>query len=228
MATVQMAGNGFGGLVQGNYGSYIAAADGTFTVDTRDAPSMLALGMTFVNNAIEHYNYTIPPAAASGVSVVGSGALSNGSVAVTANPDVPRQVIVVVGTGTLAVTAGSVAVTYVGNDGVSGTDTIPLAMAASANVTHSLSRGVLSISSIVVSGLVGGLSPWIRAGTTSMLAVPAPTGAVDFNFVKEYDAGATIAIGTASTAVFGGFTPTTAPNGTVTYSFLYTYVAPNS
>ena len=36
-----------------------------------------------------------------------------------------------------------------------------------------------------------------------------------------------IALGTPSSTILGAITPTTAPNGTVTYSFLYSYVSPD-
>jgi hypothetical protein len=225
MTTVQLAGNGFGGVIQGNYGNYQAAADGTFTVDGRDAPPLIALGMAYVLHNNVSYTLPLAPAAASVGAIVASGALSNGTVAVTAQPDTMRPVNVEVGTGTGAITAGSVAVTYVGNDGQSGTDTLSLACGASTSVTQGLSRGVVTISSIAVSGVVGGTSPWLRFSRTAAVSLPVGPGAVDFVVNREYDAGATIAVGALATAL-GSITPTTAPNGTVTYSFNYGYTAP--
>ena len=191
MSTIKLNGNGFGGVVQGAFGTYQAASDGSFTVDTRDAPSCLALGMEYVTQFSGNYTTPLAPAAAGVGAIVASGALSNGTVAVTAQPEVPRQVSVEVGTGTTAITAGSVAVTYLGNDGLSGTDTFSLVCTASASVTQFLSRGCVSISSVAVSGVVGGLSPWFRMSRTSMLAVPVPPGAIDIAFTREYDGGAT-------------------------------------
>ena len=228
MPTVQMAGNGFGGVIQGNYGNYQAASDGTFTVDTRDAPSMLALGMNYVAYGNRAYTFPLAPAAAAAGGVVASGALSNGTVAVTTQPTAMRPVNVIVGTGTTAITAGTVAVTYIGNDGKSGTDTLPLAVAASASSTQALSRGVDTHTTIAVSGLVGGTSPFIRLDTTVALSLPVTPGAVDFSVTREYDAGATVAVGALVASVLGSITPTTAPNGTVTYSFVYSYVSPNA
>lgn len=225
MATVQMAGNGFGGLLQGNYGTYTAAADGTFTVDTRDAPSMLALGMTYINKVVSMHGLLIAPAAAAVGHIVASGALSNGTVAVSAQPDVGRPVTVEVGTGTAAISAGTAVISYVGNDGQTDTDTFSLACAASTAVTQFLSRGALTISSITISGVTGGTSPWFRMSTTAAVSLPVTPGAVDFSVLKEYDAGATIAVGALS-PILGSITPTTAPNGTVSYGFVYTYVAP--
>ena len=227
MTSVVLAGNGFGGKVQGNFGNYQAATDGSFTVDTRDAPPLLAQGMSYVKQTSNSYTLPLAPAAASVAGIVSSGALSNGTVAVTANPDTMRPVDVEVGTGTLAITAGSVAVTYVGNDGVSATDTLSLVCALSSAVTQTLSRGVVSISSIVVSGVAGGVSPWLRLSTKAQVSVPVAPGAADFVVTREYDTGATVAVGALSTAI-GSIAPTNAPNGTRTYSFAYSYTSPVS
>lgn len=228
MPMIQLAGNGFGGVIHGAYGNYQAAADGTFTVDARDAPTLLVRGMAYVGRVFQSYTLPHVPGAALPATIVASGALSNGTVAIARNPNELRQVQAVVGAGTLAITAGTVAVTYVGNDGLSGTDTLSLITAASGTSTLSLSRGVNTISTITVSGLVGGASPYIEFGTTAALSVPVAPNAVDFAVQREYDAGATIAVGALVNGVLGTIIPTTAPNGTVTYSFAYSYVAPTS
>lgn len=227
MPTIQLAGNGFGGIVQGNFGTYQAASDGTFTVDTRDAPEMLRLGMVYVKQAQRAYTAALAPAAAATGAIVASGALSNGTVAITANPDIMRPVAFEVGTGTGAITAGSIAVTYNANDGSVTTDTLTCVCPASSSTTQTLSKGVVSISSIVVSGLTGGTSPWRRANTTAALALPVDVGTVDLAVTREYDAGATIAVGTLTTSL-GCITPTTAPNSTVTYAFQYNFISPTS
>jgi hypothetical protein len=225
MGMVQLAGNGFGGVVQGNFGIYQVATDGTFTVDARDAPSMLTLGMAYTKQINTSYTLPLAPGAAAVGNIVASGALSNGTIAITANPDVMRPVNIEVGTGTLPITAGTIAVTYTGNDGTVGTDTFSAVCAASTAVTQGLSRGVSTISSIVASGVVGGVAPWRRMSTTAAVAVPVGANVIDVSFIREYDAGATIALGTPGVAL-GSIAPTTAPNGTVTYSFAYDYVSP--
>lgn len=227
-AQVQLAGNSLlGGVIQGNFGNYTPAADGTWTVDARDAPSLLAQGFNYVKITSRSVTLALAPAAAAIGAVVASGALSNGSVSVTAQPDTARPVNFEVGTGTTAITAGNAAITYVGNDGQTTTDNVSLVCALSSAVTHGLSKGVLSVSSVVISGLVGGTSPWRRMSTTAGVSVPVDPGAVDFSVIREYDAGATIAVGTLASAL-GSINPTTAPNGTVTYSFNYNYVSPTS
>jgi hypothetical protein len=227
MATIQMNSGGFGGVVQGNYGTYQAASDGTFTVDTRDASTLLSIGFTYLNKNTNAYTTPKAPAAASATAIVASGALSNGTVAVTANPDVLRQVNLIIGAGTTAISAGTLAVTYIGNDGIPGTDTLSLVCAASGTVTQFLTRGVDTISSIVVAGLTGGASPFLEMGTTTTISVPVGPSTVDVLFEREFDSSATIAVGTASSVTLASIAPTTAPNGTITYSFVYSYVTPD-
>lgn len=226
--TIQMSpgASGIGGLIQGSFGNYAPQTDGTYSVDTRDAPILLGRGMNYVLQQGESYAAPVAPAAATVAAIVSSGTLSNGTVAVTAQPDVMRQVNVEVGTGTTAITAGNIAVTYVGNDGQTGTDNMSAVCALSSSTTNALSRGVSTISSIVVSGLTGGTSPWIRLSTTATISCPVNGRAVDFTVNREYDAGATVAVGTVSATTLASIAPTNAPNGTRTYSFVYTYTGP--
>lgn len=229
MPTVQLAGNGFGGVIQGNFGNYQAATDGSFTVDTRDAPALLAQGMAYVKQTSRAYALPLAPAAAAVAGLLASAALSNGTVSITTQPDTMRPLNFEFGTGTSAITGGTASITYTGNDGVVGTDVIPLTLAASSASTVALSRGVVSIAAngIVIAGLTGGVAAWRRVSTTAGLAVPVDPNSTDFVVTREYDAGATIAIGALLPAL-GCITPTTAPNATVTYSFNYSYLSPIS
>lgn len=226
-ATAKLACNIVGGLVQGNFGVYQAVSGGTITVDTRDVPSLLALGMTYVTTPAEVYSPAKAPAAASAAAMVASVALSNGALTIAASPDVPRPVAVVLGNGTAPITAGTVTLGYTANDGSLTTDVFSAALLASAGATLFTSKGVVKISTGFVSGLVGGTSPFIFAGTTAALTVPVAQGATGVSFFSETVDGAAETIGT-STTTLGGITPTTAPNGTHTYSFGYNYTAPSS
>lgn len=221
------SGAGIGGLIQGSWGSYMPSSDGSYTVDSRDALTLLGQGFMYVKQVQLGYTLPLAPLAALVGRIVASGALSNGTVALTAGTDVLRPVNVEVGTGTTAITAGTVSVTYVGNDGVSGTDVFSTVCALSSAVTQTLSRGVDSISNITVAGVVGGTAPWLRLSTTAAISLPVAPGALDFSILREWDAGATIAAGTP-TSTLGSVAVTTTPNGTVTYSFTYFYTAPNS
>lgn len=228
MATVQLAGNGVGGTVQGANGVYQMASDGTFTVDTKDASACLALGMTYIKTRSTSYYTGGAVAAASAAATIASTALSNGTLTIAAQPDVPRQIAVVMGTGTTAITAGSVAITYLANDGSTQTDNLTAVLAASASSTQFLSKGVCHISTATVSGLVGGLTPFIFAGLTTTIALPVDLGTVDLTVIKENVTGVDEAVGTLSTVSLGCIAPTSAPNATRTYSFLYAYTAPTA
>lgn len=226
MPTVQMAGNGFGGLIQGLYGNYQAASDGTFTVDTRDAVNFLPVGFTYINKSLDYYTTPIVPLVATIGKVVASGALTNGTAVIAAQPDVMRPITIEVGTGTAAITAGSVAVTYIGNDSQTHVDTFSTVCAASSSTTQTTSYGVVTVSSIVASGVTGGTSPWLRSSTTAALSLPIGVSGVDIVVTREYDAGATIAVGSLGVSI-GSIYPTTAPNGTASYSFGYSYASPD-
>jgi hypothetical protein len=228
MTTVKLAGNGFGGVIQGAYGTYNIALDGSFTVDTRDAPPLLQQGMAYVTVSTEQYTTPLPPPAAAVGAIVASVGLSNGTLTIASSPSIPRPVAVVVGTGTTAITAGNVTVTYVGNDGQTDVDVFSLACAASSTTTQLLSRGVDTITSAVVTGLTGGTSPFIHLDTTAALSLPVAPGAIDFAVQREYDGGATVAVGTVLSTPIGSITTTTAPNGTLNYSFVYVFTAPAS
>lgn len=218
---------GIGGVIQGNFGNYQPATDGTYTVDSRDGFILLQQGFVYVKQVQGAYTLPLAPLAAAVGRVVASGALSNGTVAVSNGTDVIRPVTVEVGTGTTAISAGTVTVVYVGNDGQTDTDVLSLVCPLSTSTTQYLSRCVDSISSITVAGVVGGTSPWFRMSTVAQLGVPLAAGAVDFAVQREWDAGATIAVGTLGVSL-GSIAPTTAPNGTVTYSFAYSFVSPTS
>ena len=123
------SGAGLGGVIQGAYGNYQPAADGTYTVDTRDVPPLLVAGFSYVKQVTNNYTLPLAPLAAAVGAIVASGALSNGTVALTAGTDVMRPVDFEVGTGTTAITAGTATITYVGNDGQTTVDALPLACA---------------------------------------------------------------------------------------------------
>lgn len=227
MSSIQLAGGPVGGLVQGNFGNYTQASDGTFTVDTRDAPSMLALGMNYISKPVRTYVLPAAPLVATSGQIVASAALSNGGLTIANQPDVIRPLNVVIGTGTAPITAGTLSMTYAANDGtLAQVDVFSLALLASAGNTIVTTKGVQKLATAIVGGLAGGTSPFIHIDTTAAVSVPVDVGAVDFSVFSEYLSGVLEAPGTIVTASLGGITPTTAPNGTRTYSFGYSYFAP--
>lgn len=228
MATVQLAGNGIGGTVQGAYGTYTAAADGTYTVDTRDAPAMLVLGMSYLRKGGVGYTLPAAPRAASAGRIVASASLANGNLAIANQPDVGRQLNVIMGNGSPAITAGTVSVTYMSTDNVSHTDTFQANLTPlNGSITLPLSHPAVSISTPVVANMAGGGTPYVRMDDTNFLGLPADPGATDFVINAEYDTGSLqSAPGTPSTTCIGATSVVTTPNGTVTYSFNYGFIAP--
>ena len=225
--TTKLYGNGLSGVVQGNSGTYVAASDGTFTVNNGDIPAMLLLGMTYLRQASQSYNAPIAPLLATTGKFIASAALSVGTLSIANQPDVMRPAQVVMGAGTTAITAGTVSVTYTANDGLARTDVLSAVMAASATVTSYLTAGVCHVSSAVVSTITGGASPYIIVSTTATLSMPVDPNAKDFSVTKETIDSGDETVGALLTAVLGSITPTTAPNNTHTYSFAYAYLAPN-
>ena len=219
--------SGVGGLIQGLFGNYQQNSDGTFTVDPRDASVLLGRGASYMTSSNSLYTTPAVPAAASVGHIIASHALSNGTVAVSNQPDVMRQVALEIGNGTAPVTAGNVAVTYIGNDGQTRTENFPANLGASAGYTFFLSRGVTHISPAIVTAIAGGTSPFVRLNTTSAIAVPLDPNAVDYHTVAEAVTGVFETGGwTDSPVSIGCVTPNTVPDGTQTYSIVYGAVAP--
>jgi hypothetical protein len=227
MATVQLAGVAVSGTIQGLYGTYTQASDGTYTVDTRDAPSLLQAGMAYLRACVRQYNSPTVPAVAAAGQLIASAALSTGALAVAHQPDVPRQGNLVIGNGTAPVSAGSVSIGYTGNDGNLGTDTFScVGLTGAISITTALTRGIVNIATAFVTGLTGGTSPYVRLDTTAYLAVPVDPNAIDFKELGENVASGSVSTGTISTVTLGCISPTSAPNSTLTYGFLYSYKAP--
>ncbi len=226
MGTVRLA--IAGGVIRGNFGTYQAGADGTATVDTRDAIPLIAGGEAqWLTNRSAFYTTPEAVAAASSGRILSSGSLSNGTLSISNQPDVMRQVNFVWGTGTAAISAGSISIPYTANDGRALTEVVALALAASSIGTHPLSRGVISVGSPIVTGLVGGTSPFRHMDTTAYIAVPVDPSAQDYVTIAEAADGALETGGWAdSTTSIGCVSPLTAPNATHTYSLFYSFVAP--
>ena len=227
--SIQMNANGFGGIIQGNFGTYQAGSDGTVTVDSRDVPALLVMGMTYVAKRNVMYRTPSAPAVASAAVLIASLTLSNGSVTIAAQPDVMRQAQVVVTSASPGPTAGTVSISYIGNDGVTTTDVISLITVGATPATHTLSKGVQFINSATIAGLVGGTAPvWMELGTTSALSVPVDPGAQDVTFLSAQDDAGNQTLGTPVVGVLGTITVNPALNATHTYSWGYTMLSVDS
>lgn len=212
-------------------GQVAAGSDGAFTIDIRDLPEAQRAGFSVVFNAIMQANFVggttaalaLGPLAANANAQFSSAAASNGSIAIAAQPDYPRQVQWVFFPGTSLTSAGTLSLFYNANDGtVLQTDNFSLITAASTNISGQATKGVAHMTSMAITGLVGGNSPTIQIGTTAALAVPILAGTQDAAILGEAmdSAGTTTAnVGTLTNA--GIYTPHTAPTASHTYQVNY-------
>lgn len=211
-----------GGLIQTQFsGNVLVGADGTAVVDSRDVPTLLGAGATFIN-AMSRFQPISAARAGTAARIVASAALSNGTFAIANQPDVPRVLAVRVDPGTSAITAGNVVIPYVANDGTTTTDTLALSTAASTVFTLNTSKGVMIVNSVTAAGLVGGASPKIEVTDTNFLAMAVDPGFQGFSVLKANVDGANETIGSVIASA-GAISPTTAPNGTHTYGIGYSY-----
>jgi hypothetical protein len=112
---------------------------------------------------------------------------------------------------------------YNANDGtVLQTDTYSLVTALSTNISGNATKGVAHMTSMAITGLVGGNSPTIRIGTTAALAVPILAGTQDSAILGEALDAAGVATANAGTLTNAGiYTPNTAPTASHTYQVNY-------
>jgi hypothetical protein len=216
------------GAFQGpNTGTVFASTtDNTFSIDVRDLDRALKSGYVPVYKDCRVYSPPVAAVATASVGlIVNSVALTNTTLTIAAQPDVPRQAFVRFDPGTTPITAGVCTVVYGANDGTAAqTDVISLVAALSTPGSTNLSKGVLTVTSATVTGLTGGTSPKIQIGTTANLAVPLPPGAVDVTILKETNAAADVAVGTLTNA--GIWTPHAAPNASLIFGIAYSVIAP--
>lgn len=225
MATTKMSVANIGGTISLSYtGKIVTPADGVVTVDVRDAPALLAAGANFIYTTTRRSTFTTPVAATAG-RLVASTSLANGTLSVANQPDVPRQGVLVVNPGTSAITAGTASIPYIANDGSNQTDSISLVMPGTTVVSTLTSKGIMHLSPVIVTGLVGGASPLVQVNDTNSLSVTVDQGFVDFTMVQELaDSTTEGQVSVASTAA--SFTPSTAPNGTHSFTAVATYNVP--
>ena len=226
VAQVKMSAAGIGGgSLQAPSGTYNIPSDGIVTVLASDVSALLQAGLSFVNITTRWQDITPAPRAATAARIVGSTALANGTIAIANQPDCARLAGLRVDPGTSAITAGTAALIYTANDGNPQTDSLTLVAAASTPTTQNTSKGVLHLTSITIAGLVGGTSPLVQVNDTNVLSLMVQQGATDFAIIKANVDGADEAIGTVTSSAFS-IAPTTAPNGTHTYGYGFSFNAP--
>jgi hypothetical protein len=224
MATVKMNAAAIGGTIQLAFsGSVTVPADGLITVDQRDAIDLLRAGATYITAQTRRDYVGIPIAGAVG-QFVASAAFGNGTLTIAAQPDVPRLASVRVWPGTSPISAGNIAVNYIGNDGLTITDNFSAIGVASAAVSSNLSRGLVHLNSVIVTGVSGGASPGVQMDSLNSLAMIVDPGFVDFSGVQAFvDTLASGIVSVQSSAAC--ITPSTAPNGTHAFSLVGSFNA---
>ena len=209
--------------------SYVDQTTGSTVsgVALTDIQGLLAAGCTFGVRRSKTYNcYGIAPAAASAALCITQQALSNGALAIDASPSIPRQVAVIIDPGTVAITAGTLSLPYTDENGASQTDVFSLVTAVSTLKTMTTTHGVTTLSAGTVAGLVGGHSPTVKAGTNTVLALPTDGNYQDLTIHHTIMDGAAATNPTQSSTGSPLITPNTAPNGTHTYTFGYSFTSP--
>ena len=231
MATVRMNVSALGGPMflayTNNGGQVVPGSDGTAIVDTRDVPTLLAAGAVYVNQTTSFQPVTAPLAATAG-RIVASTTLANGTLTIAHQPDVPRQIAAVAAFGSVAITGGQLVMSYTANDGTAQVDTNSLTgVTASTGVTYTTTKGVLKLTSAVVSGLTGPANAGIQINDTNSLSLLVNPGFQDITVLKEIDNGADVTIGTVASSA-ASITPSTTPNGTISFGFAFTYTGVGS
>jgi hypothetical protein len=226
--------SGIGGLIQAPNGTYTVASDGTITANSADVQYLVSLGFEFA--VIDHRFFVFPgaPAIKNATVTVSSVALTSGTLTIAAQPDVPRQLAVVLDpSGTIS--AGTLTMVYTANDGTSQTDV--LSLVATGLTTLTTTKGVERLTSATVAGVSGGSTPGIQVGTNNFLAVPVPPRFVDWALTSEKKITPTAgtlglsvpadeAIATLVVSSGALFSPTQVPDGTHGMSVGYTYTYP--
>jgi hypothetical protein len=203
----------------------VVGATGVVTVKGIDAPSYLQAGAKLLNARVFNQALPVAPRAASAGRLVASTSFANGTLSIANQPDVPRQGILVVDPGTTAISDGNVAVRYVGNDGVDTTDNISPVTPLSTIRSVTTSKGIVSLTSVIATGLAGGASPKIQLNDSNSLSMSVPPSLSSFAMVRGYADG--VVDGTTAVASSAAsYTPSTTPNGTHTYSAMFSGNAP--
>jgi hypothetical protein len=216
--TVQMLGAP-GQVYSVNGNIYHADANGLISaVAAADVVGLFQGGAVPTTLRARLYNFGAVKAASAGL-VVASVALSNGTLTIAANPDVPRPVEFVVTPGTLAITAGTLTTVYTDSQGVGVTETFSVTTALSTVKTVTTSHGVSVMSSATLAAVAGGVSPWIQGGTNAQIALPIDVNAAGIAIFASAMDNAAATLATQPVAGDKRIIATaTAPNNTHTFT----------
>lgn len=203
----------------------VVGTTGVISVKGIDAPSFVQAGAKFIQAKQVQGASIIAPRAASAGRLVASVALANGTLSIANQPDVPRQGILVIDPGTSAISAGNVAITYVANDGTTVVDNKTTVTPASTIASQTTSKGIVSLTSVIVTALAGGASPKVQLNDSNSLSMTVPPYFSSFSLTRTYADG--VVNGTTAVASSAAsYTPSTTPNATVTYQAIARVNAP--
>lgn len=240
MAIKMIAPVGTTGIVQGRSGvNYTIASDGTISnVQQADFSPLLAAGFAIFIVVTDKVNLG-SPVPADLTTTVNAVTPSNVALTIAAQPPQARklQIRIVIGTTTTtAITAGTLTLVGVDQDGNAVSEVISLIQNASATLKSKWAYA--NLTSATVAGYVAsgsGTGNTIGLGPSNDFGIPTAPGAVDFTLLKASKV--TKVLGTsnvvaddvASTATVDAVArtvaPTTAPaaSGLVDYEFTFTY-----
>lgn len=228
MATAKMSLLNPGGTIQlPNTGTVVVGTDGMVIVDVRDIPAILQMGGSYIYSTAQYQPIIGTPRAASAGRIVSSTSFANGTLTIANQPDVPRQLNLVWTPGTTAITAGNVALTYRANDSTLQVDNLSPITAASTPATLTTSKGVISLTSAIVTGLTGGVTPGVQIDDTNSLSVSVSPGYQDFAITQAFENNAVQGTSAVASSA-ASYTPSTAPNASNTFGAFFTYNVPNT
>jgi hypothetical protein len=225
---------GSGGIVEGS-NQYTVNSDGTINgVAATDVVPLLRAGWRFVSVFTTKAVFAAPNTA-SLVNVKAAATPANGTITIAAQPDVPRklQVRVVIGTTTTtAITAGTLTLVGVDQDGNAISEVLSLIANASVTLKTKWAYAKLTSGTVASYAAAGsGTGNTLGLGNANDLGIPTGQNVIDFTCFKETaftigTSGADETVGTVD-PVARTVAPTTAPTtDTTAYEFSCSYTLP--
>lgn len=222
-AWVAMAGTGGATSASGT------AATGSTAVTIGSGTATIS-SATATNTAISHSSQcavgkpAIPETTAVACTLVADANVANGvAMTVAAQPAWPCRLAVIITDADTSISAGIITIVGVDASGRAATETVSLTGGSATRVS---ANAYSTITSITPSALVGNTgADKVAIGHSNKLGVPVPSGFTSFlGYFLQVD-GVKEAIA-AQGATSATFTPTTPPDGTKSYTLMYTYDIP--
>lgn len=200
-------------------GADVLAVDGTISTEGTDSTATTATMAASRRNGMM---IVAAPEAAAVDEIVAAVLPVDGPIAFTVHPDWPRKLQVDIIDADASISAGTITLAGLDQNGASVSETFPLT-GGTQNVKTA--KAFASLTSITVAGCVGAVAPdTVSVGVTNDLGlvsqqIPAASG---YAVYLEYLNGVLNPVGTVD-SVAGTIAPTVAPNAFNTYRFFFTY-----